>query len=438
MTEGHLTRFSTILATALMFAVCRTGKLDGQRPVTRTGPLSVTGQTAPDLAPFDRLLTSFVREHAIPGAALAVVRDGHLMLARGYGWADLQAGTPVQPRSLFRIASLSKPITAVAILQLVDRGKLTLASRPFQLLPPVSEPAGGRFVDARLARITILQLLQHTGGFDRDRSFDPMFRSVRIARAVGVRPPAGPDAIIRYMREQPLDFDPGTHYAYSNFGYCVLGRVIEQVAKCPYEKYVQDNVLRPLGIHDMQIGHTLRSGRADREVTYYTPDTDKRPSVVGAIGKPVEPPYGAWYLEAMDAHGGWLASVVDMARFACAWGRAPGARVLSDHAVETMFARPTGPAGFESNGKPKAVYYGCGWLVRPTADGRANQWHTGALPGTATLMVRRHDGLCWIVLFNTRHDPSGGSLTAKIDPLLHRAADAVKRWPKHDLFQEYK
>ena len=78
-------------------------------------------------------------------------------------------------------------------------------------------------------RITTRHLLQHTGGWDRDKSFDPMFRPREISRTLGVASPPGPRDILRYRLGQPFEFDPGTRYAYSNFGYCVLGRVIEKV-----------------------------------------------------------------------------------------------------------------------------------------------------------------------------------------------------------------
>ena len=112
----------------------------------------------------------------MPGGAVAVVKDGRLILARGYGWADVESHEPVAPDSLFRIASLSKSLTAAAILKLVEDHRLGLDDRVFPLL------AMGPARDPRLARITVRNLLQHTGGWDRDQTFDPMFRSLEIAR----------------------------------------------------------------------------------------------------------------------------------------------------------------------------------------------------------------------------------------------------------------
>src|SRR5882762_2994830 len=116
-------------------------------------------------------------------------------------------------------------------------------------------------------------------------------RSTIIVKELGVEPPARPDAIIRYMLRKPLDFNPGERYAYSNFGYCVLGRLIEKISGQRYDDYVKDHVLRPLGITRMQLGHTLPGERADGEVTYYEPEDKKKPAVVGEnIGQDVPLP----------------------------------------------------------------------------------------------------------------------------------------------------
>ena len=394
-------------------------------------PIAVT-RDWPGLKPFDDVVTAFMRARSIPGGALAVSRNGKLVLARGYGWADRESGEPVSPHSLFRIASVSKPITAVAVLQLIERsgGRVTLDTPAFALLGYPRRPGEG--ADPRLARVTIRDLLQHTAGWDAAKSFDPMFRPIEIARAVGVRSPAGPEAIIRYMLGHPLDHDPGSTYAYSNFGYCVLGRVIERLSGEGYEQYVKDAVLAPLGIRDMRLGRSLLRHRAPGEVRYYDAGVSEN-VMTPEEGDSVPTPYGGFHVEAMDAHGGWIASAADVVRFACAFDDPHHSPLLRPETIATMFARPNGQPGYEPDGRPKAAYYACGWMVRPTSDGRANHWHTGRVAGASSLLVRRHDGLNWAVLFNQSSDPSGLSYD-DIDPALHRAADAVKSWPDGDLF----
>jgi N-acyl-D-amino-acid deacylase len=395
-----------------------------------------TGKADACTASFDRVIREFMEEHHVPGLALAVTDRGRLVYARGRGYADVASKEKVVPTTLFRIASISKPITAVAVLQLVERKQLSLDDKVFDILkhePHLEEEAKP---DGRQHAITIRHLLQHRGGFDRGESFDPMFQSVKFAEALGTRPPAGTDEVIRFMRGQPLDFEPGERYAYSNYGYCLLGRVIEAVTNEDYEGYVKTQVLAPLGIHAMRVGKTRIDERSAGEVRYYDPG--KGSSVFAAdLNKQVPQPYGAWHLEAMDAHGGWLASAVDLARFACAFDNPTKCKILNPNSIQEMFSRPPGLAGNDADGKPKPVYYSLGWLNRLVADGKLNRWHTGSLPGTATILVRRHDGRNWAVLMNARMSPQTSHLGRTIDSLVHEAADEVTAWPEYDLFEEF-
>ena len=372
--------------------------------------------------------------HKIPGGALAVVKNRQLVHARGYGWADREKKIPATQDSLFRIASLSKPITAVAILKLAEAGGLKLDARAFDLLrvDPVVEP--GQKPDPRLEQITVRQILQHTGGWDRDKSFDPMFRPKLIARKVGVPAPASAEAVIRYMLGQPLDFDPGARYAYSNFGYCALGRVIEKISGQPYGKFVQEKILAPIGIRKMRLGKSLDGQQAPGEVRYYELDDSRTDSVFPNPPPQVPMPYGGFHLEAMDAHGGWIASAVDLARFAAALDDPEHSPLLKPDSIRTMYAPPAPPASRKADGTLEDFYYGCGWMIRPVGKrGEANYWHSGSLPGTATLLVRRRDGWSWAALFNQRSEDKKLPDTA-IDAALHRAADSVADWPMQNLF----
>lgn len=382
----------------------------------------------PALVSFDRMLTSFMTLYEIPGGALAVTKDSRLVYARGFGWADVNRKRPVAAESLFRIASISKPITGVAILQLVERGKLSLDDRMLDVLPPFKpflEP--GAEVDRRLKEVTVRQLLNHTAGWDSTKSFDPMTsRSTEIAARFGAASPATQEQILRYVFGRPLDAAPGEKYAYSNFGYCVLGRVIEKVSGKSYAEYVQRELFAPLGITRVRLGKTLPADRAAGEVTYYDDARRKRPAVMGPeVGKPVSPPDGAWCLEVMDSHGGWIASAVDLVRFATAFDRREASPLLSAESVRTLFSPPAIAAG-------KTAFYACGWSVNG-----GNQFHSGALDGTSTLLVRRGDGLNWAVLFNARATPTGDNLTHTLDAYIHRAADKVRSWPREDLFPKY-
>jgi N-acyl-D-amino-acid deacylase len=302
-------------------------------------------------------------------------------------------------------------------------------------------PAGARS-DPQLAQITVRQCLQHTAGWDRTKGLDPMSAAAaeETARALRVSLPVRPEQIIRYTLGKPLDFDPGTAHVYSNFGYCVLGRVIEAASGMTYGACVTKEVLNPLGITRMRLGKNLLKDRAPEEVTYY----DMRGRIGRAIsgpqiGRPVPLPYGRECVETMDANGGWLASAIDLMRFGAAFDDPSRCPLLKKASIEAMFARPEGPPGLDEKGQPRAAYYACGWMVRPNdgQPGRTTKWHGGGLAGSEALFVCRGDGTNWAVLFNGDCNPDGRLFAGLIDPLLHRPADEIKGWPAGDLFAKY-
>jgi N-acyl-D-amino-acid deacylase len=369
----------------------------------------VTGESVSELEAFDTLMADFLHKHKVPGAALAITKDGRLVYARGFGYADVEKKEPVEPGSLFRIASVTKPFTVAAVLQLVEHGTLNMDDKVFETLklePLLEDDA--KF-DPRWKEITVEQVLHHKGGWDRDKSGDPMFMPIKIAKAFNAKPPANQDQIIRYMMGKPLDHDPGKKEVYSNFGYCVLGRVIERTSGEKYEDYVKKHLLKPLGITGMRLGHTLEEQRAKGEVKYYDPGEGR--AVRGPqFGKKVPLPYGAWNLEAMDAHGGWIASAVDVARFASALDEPKQFPALGGEWIKNWFS---------------PVYV-----------------HNGGLDGTSTQMARpRIDGVTWAVLFNSRYgegqEKKPKDLVELIEPELTKAAQDVKQWPEGDQFKKH-
>ncbi len=415
-----------------LFCILLAGSLLAQETVS---PYATSEPLDPNFKSFDQTIIAFMQRHNVPGGALAVVREGKLVYVQGYGFADKDRQEPARATSLFRIASISKPITAVAILKLAQstRYHLDLDTKAFPLLGIMPFLEKTTKPDPRLSRITIRQLLQHTAGFDRDRSGDPMFDPLHIAKVVGTSAPPTPNTIIRYMMGRPLDFTPGSRHVYSNFGYCVLGRIIEKVTGKPYEAYVREAILAPIQIRRMRIGKSLLADRAKGEVRYYQESLGHTTSVFPIGEKEAPWCYGGFYLEAMDSHGGWLASAVDLARFAAQLDVPNTPAPLDAKHMAEMGDLPPAPVARKSNGTPEPAYYGLGWNVRPVGkSGKANYWHTGSLPGSFTLLVRRSDGITWAVLFNQRSENEG-----EIDPALHRAANAVPLWEPKDLFNKY-
>jgi CubicO group peptidase (beta-lactamase class C family) len=380
--------------------------------------ITVTGQEEPALASFDSTVMEFMRAHEITGAALAVTKDGRVLMERGYTYRPTDDDVTVRPTSRFRIASISKPITAVAVLKLVEQGRLRLTDRIVDVL---DLGAGPREVpDPRLGDVTVRHLLEHLGGWDRDASLDPMFQDAEIARTLGRRLPVAQSDIITFMSGRALQYAPGSTFAYSNYGYMLLGRVIERASGVDYETFVREEVLEPVGASGMRLGRSLQEQRRPDEVTYHAGTTG---SSVFSEDTTVKAGYGNWNHENLDAHGGWVSTAGDVARFAASFDAPERHPVLTPSSIERMFALPENvdPDDYQ----PGSPYYSIGWMVRDYGGGERNTWHGGSLPGTFTLLVRRRDGLGWVLLFNRRGDGFEA-----IDALLHQAADRVREWPR--------
>lgn len=421
-----------MIAGSLMLANAQSGSSALQE-------LPVSGTTNRDLRGFDDFMSAFLAENQIPGASLAISNSGKLVYARGFGYADVENAVPVEPDSLFRIASVSKPLTATAVMRLVQSGRLALDDKVVDRMAVKPLLNEGKPADERWNSITVLQCLQHTAGWDRMKSGDPIAMPSVVAKALNLQLPVAPAHVVQYAMGQNLDFNPGEKHEYSNVGYLVLGRIIEAVSGESYESFVKKEVLTPLRINAPQLGRALIEHRADREVCYY--DFKKRmgPSVYPPNpGQMVPVQYGADNLEGYEAHGGWIASAVDLVKFASAFDEPAKSPILQQNSIAAMFGRPQGLAGWDANGQPAASWYGCGWSVRPVGSaGKANTWHGGYIAGTEAFLVRRSDGLNWAVLFNTAQNPSGKMLQQLIDSKLHEVAGQVKRWPRIDLFSKY-
>jgi CubicO group peptidase (beta-lactamase class C family) len=267
-----------------------------------------------------------------------------------------------------------------------------------------------------------------------------MHVSDRIAERLGVPPPATVEQIIQFMLTRPLDFPPGTRQVYSNYGYALLGEVIEAVTGQSYASYVQDAVLRPAGIERMQLGRNWPADRPSDEVAYYRLRPPKRvqpvgPDTVGGDGR-VPFPDGGIDVEVWKAHGGWIATPTDLVRFATAVDGDPRRPdVLERETWETMMRPPPGRPKDTAMHAPDDAHYAMGWYVRPadeaTGSHPAAWWHMGDQPGTMALLFCT--GRTQIAFLANR---STWSRTAHADvrDALRTAARSVDRWPAHDRF----
>jgi N-acyl-D-amino-acid deacylase len=418
----HLTRRTVLkLSAAAPFARL------GVSSAAESDKFSITGVDDERLKPFDLLFTDHVVKNKLPGAAVALTRNGKLVYARGFGYANVEKKTPVQPTSLFRTASVSKSITAVAVMQLVEK-KLVKLDAPildFITLKPHLEPKTKP--DPRWKKVTVRHCLQHTGGFDRDLSLDPCTATGDVAKALGTTPPLTPAQVTRYALGRPIEHEPGEQYVYSNLGYLLLGRVIEAAAKSTYTEYVRKKVFAPLKVTVPQLARALPANRPKTEVSYY--DANGTTSLClypPMIGQKVPMPDGGGNIEAFEAHGGWVASAVDLVRFVSAFDDPTKCPLLSEESIREMWARPSATR-WEENGRPTPTYYACGWSVRPIGQQmKVNAWHYGRMSGTSTVIVHRCDGFAWAVLFHTDFLPGGKKEPSGVSEAIHPLVDATR------------
>lgn len=255
---------------------------------------------AKDLALIERKARAYMRANDVPGLSIAIMRNEKLVYAAGFGVADKDSGMPVSPRHRFRIASVSKPITHVAVVNLANQTSLALGDRVFG----ANSVLGGTYAtpdsNPDIEDITVDHLIRHRAGFRRinadGANSDPMFDYTGTGHA----------GLINWaLEEYPLGYTPGTTPAglssqdrYSNFGYCLLGRVIEARSGKSYEAYVRDTLLKPAGAGDIVIGGDKLADRKPDEVVYYGDSA-----------------YTSVKPKRFDSHGGWIARPIDLLRF---------------------------------------------------------------------------------------------------------------------------
>lgn len=344
----------------------------------------------------DAQMQKLLASYPIPGAVIAVARHGQLVYQRGYGMAVTESSTPATPQTRFRIGSISKPVTAVALLKLFEDELPQALSRkvfgPDGLLPDGAYPEFAKPLDTRALKITLGQLLRHTAGWGVS-DYDPQSDLVAIARAMNVAAPASARAVTAYMLTQRLlEAEPGTEYHYSHFGYTLLGRIIEHKSGKPFEQAVRELVWQPAGVDGAAIGADKRIARLANEAVYY--DDARWPAVADQDGSGATGPasYAAYHLASMDAASGWVATAADLVRMTdAALGQGSGPALLKPATVALMAERD--PHMLDNA-------YGLGWVVTRMRGVRILS-HSGAMStGSYGYLQSRADGWTWAVLMN--------------------------------------
>ncbi len=343
----------------------------------------------------DRIVEKFKNDYNVTGLTFAMSKNEKLIYAKGYGLANKSTNEAVTVNSLFRIASVSKPITAIAIMKLVEDGKLSLDSKVFGENAILGTKYGNKPYRANYDKITIKQILEHTSGLATNDDNDPMFSNINFSQET---------IINNTLNNNNLLFVPGSQYKYSNFGYCVLGRVIEKITEKSYINYLQDAILKPSGITTIQLTSNAPEKRKSGEVMYY------------------EPTYNTYSInvERMDAHGGLIASSIDLVKLL---SKVDGFKnkedILKSETINTM-------TKYNAN-----TSYSLGWSVNSIN----HWWHTGQIIGTNSMMVRANNGFSWAIIVNSNCVTCNNKFNSDIDELGWNIQTAItNKIPDYDLF----
>ena len=319
----------------------------------------------------ERIFTAWVERARVPGATMGVIVDGELVWVRTAGVADVAAKRPVTPDTIFRIASMTKSFTALAILKLRDEGKLALDDRVAAYVP---ELASLKYPTQDSPALTIRHLLTHSEGFPEDNPW-------------GDRQLAQPQAVMSDWLRAGIPFStvPGTAYEYSNYGFAILGQIVERVAKRPYDDYVTQNILLPLGMRDT----TFEGARVPRD----------------RIARGYSRQDNAWIEEPALPHGtfgamgGLWTSTRDLARYVAfhlsAWPPRDGAdagpvKRSSVREQQQVSRWEPGRATRRAVGGPLVLIaggYGYGLAISQNCRFRHVVSHGGGLPGYGSGMV---------------------------------------------------
>lgn len=334
-----------------------------------------------DDASIDSEVSRIMNKYNIPGLQLAITYKDRLVYLKSYGVGNKETGEPVTNESLFRIASVSKVITLVAILKLIDEKRLRFDDKVFGQNGVLGFDFGTKPYNQHVEAITVKHLLEHKSGWT-NYPFDPMF---------GYPGYSNEDLLTEMLDNRPPANLPGAVENYLNFGYFVLARIIEKVTGLPYETYVRQTLFEPFGITGIKVGRNTVDQRYENEVTYYDQEN-----------------YSPYLIDVtrMDAAGGWVANAADLARLLVRINRnSLKPDVLPGSALNYLYL------SFHT------------WVFN------------GSMSGTASSLVRINDDLGGAIVVNTRAIPDREMLN-DINNLLTNRVSQISQWPAYDLFEE--
>lgn len=358
-------QFTTLLVTVFILFSCKKDN----------GPATPPPVKQDDISTIDSKIATWQTQNGMPGLSLAISKNGKLVYQKGYGIGDQESGEKVTTESRFRIASVSKLITSVAVMKLLQDGKLSLDQKVFGAGSILGTTYGTQPYRQYVTDITVNDLLHHTiGGWGQDN--DPAFFDITLDAT----------AIINWtLNNLPLASKPGTSFAYSNFGYMLLSKIIEKLSGKSYVQYVNDEIWSKVHATQSSMAAPALSDRQNKEVKYYGQAGDA--SFV----------YDRMNFTRADGAFGWISTPADLLRFATAVDSSnTRPDILSLPTIKTM--RTVTPA---STGFGGSMQFGCGWVVE---NGEWFWW--GSLPGTFAMLYRNSNGICVAATANSRKQPT--------------------------------
>jgi D-alanyl-D-alanine-carboxypeptidase/D-alanyl-D-alanine-endopeptidase len=366
------------------------------------------GADAPDRATavesLDAIFEKFMAENHVPGLVYGVVADGKLLRVRAFGIQDIATKAPVTADTVFRIASMSKQVSALAILKLRDAGKLDLDAPAERYIP---ELAKLRYPTADSPKIRVRDLLSHSAGFVTDDPWGD--RQLDMP----------PDEFSRFIAASPpLSRAPGTDYEYSNTGFALVGRIITNRARMNYADYIGRSFFAPLGM--TATGFDITRVPAARRALGYRWEQDAWRE---------EPQLGHGEFGAM---GGLITSANDYAKYVAwvlaAWPPRDDAEdgILKRASVREMVRPQTFTAVYpsiEKDGCPRAVSYGFGMISARDCLIGFHFSHSGGLPGFGSNVAFLPDRNVAVFAFaNRTYTPAGLAVRASLNQLVRSGA----------------
>lgn len=365
----------------------------------------------------DNYINKFLQRWEIKGGSLAVMRDGKLIYAKGYGWADEECKVEMNSGHIFRVASLSKLVTAAAIMKMAEDSLLTLESKVFGEGGILDEEQFSKIRDKRTKNITVENLLRHQGGFATYRG-DPLFitREIMIWEKLDSVPTM--DQVIQFTISQRLGFTPGTSTKYSNAGYLILSKIIEKLSGMSYQEYCQKHILFPAGCYDMHLAKNLYEDKYPNEVRYYEPHDAEPILAYDNSGDTLYRRYGGNNIEGLYGAGGWVASPSEFVLFASAIdGDESIPDILSKESVQRMITCVGGQLPI-------------GW----SRAGANSDWkRTGTLAGSSALIKKQKNGDIWMFVTNTS-SWKGSKFPRYIETMYRRGTTGISM-PERNLLE---